>query len=42
MCGPFKVSIPRTGAKIDVRQRWKQTGSTVGFSGGAQSPWIIW
>ncbi|GAA3672938.1 serine/threonine-protein kinase [Nonomuraea antimicrobica] len=40
-CGPFKISIPRTGAKIDVRQRWRKAGTTA-FSGGAESPWVRW
>ncbi|QFY13164.1 protein kinase [Nonomuraea phyllanthi] len=40
-CGPFKVSAPRSGAKIDVRQRWRKTG-TASFGGGAESPWTLW
>ncbi|WP_327589916.1 protein kinase [Nonomuraea sp. NBC_00507] len=40
-CGPFKVTAPRTGAKIDVRQRWRRTG-TAAYGGGAESPWVLW
>ncbi|MGN9846171.1 protein kinase domain-containing protein [Nonomuraea sp. H19] len=41
MCGPFEVTAPRTGAKIDVRQRWRKTG-TATWGGGLESPWILW
>ncbi|MEV0974756.1 serine/threonine-protein kinase [Microtetraspora glauca] len=40
-CGPFTTRAPRTGAKHDVRQRWRKTG-TAAFGGGAESPWIAW
>ncbi|MFC5833168.1 serine/threonine-protein kinase [Nonomuraea insulae] len=40
-CGPFTVTVPRIGAKHDVRQRWRKTG-TASYSGGAESPWVLW
>ncbi|UBU09237.1 serine/threonine-protein kinase [Nonomuraea gerenzanensis] len=40
-CGPFEVTAPRTGAKTDVRQRWRATGGTT-WGGGAESPWVRW
>ncbi|NUT09532.1 MAG: hypothetical protein HOQ38_03570, partial [Nonomuraea sp.] len=40
-CGPFTVTAPRIGAKHDVRQRWKKAGAA-SFSGGAESPWVLW
>ncbi|WP_164903867.1 serine/threonine-protein kinase [Nonomuraea polychroma] len=40
-CGPFKATTPRVGAKIDVRQRWRKTG-TANFGGGVESPWVLW
>ncbi|MGV9598585.1 protein kinase domain-containing protein [Streptosporangium sandarakinum] len=40
-CGPFTVSVPRTGTKHDVRQRWRRTG-TASYSGGVESPWTLW
>jgi serine/threonine-protein kinase len=40
-CGPFTISVPRKGAKTDVRQRWRRTGS-VSWSGGAESPYVVW
>ncbi|QYC44135.1 Serine/threonine-protein kinase PrkC [Nonomuraea coxensis DSM 45129] len=40
-CGPFQVRIPQGGAKIDVRQRWRRTGTGT-FGGGLESPWVLW
>ncbi|MEV4799170.1 serine/threonine-protein kinase [Nonomuraea sp. NPDC049421] len=40
-CGPFTISVPRKGAKTDIRQRWRRTGS-VSWSGGAESPYVVW
>ncbi|GAA2773704.1 serine/threonine protein kinase [Nonomuraea dietziae] len=40
-CGPFTTTAARTGAKLDVRQRWKRTG-TATFGGGAESPYTVW
>ncbi|MFD0473600.1 hypothetical protein ACFQ0B_39065 [Nonomuraea thailandensis] len=41
VCGPFTMSAPRTGAKTDVRQRWKAAGGST-WGGGAESPWVRW
>ncbi|GLX00619.1 serine/threonine-protein kinase [Microtetraspora sp. NBRC 16547] len=40
-CGPFTTTAPHAGAKHDVRQRWRKTG-TANFGGGAESPWVLW
>ncbi|TYB55379.1 serine/threonine protein kinase [Nonomuraea sp. PA05] len=40
-CGPFTLRAPRTGAKVDVRQRWRAAGTTT-WGGGAESPWARW
>ncbi|MBX6381910.1 MAG: protein kinase [Microbispora sp.] len=40
-CGPFTATAPHTGHYHDVRQRWRKTG-TAAFSGGAESPGVIW
>ncbi|MGW0070642.1 protein kinase domain-containing protein [Streptosporangium sandarakinum] len=40
-CGPFTVTVPRIGTKHDVRQRWRRAG-TASYSGGVESPWILW
>ncbi|WP_344978355.1 serine/threonine-protein kinase [Streptosporangium fragile] len=40
-CGPFTTTAPRIGAKHDVRQRWRRTG-TAAYGGGAESPWVLW
>ncbi|WP_433367638.1 serine/threonine-protein kinase [Streptosporangium sp. CA-115845] len=40
-CGPFTVTAQRTGAKLDVRQRWRRSG-TAAFGGGSESPWTLW
>ncbi|MEU4572283.1 protein kinase [Nonomuraea sp. ATR24] len=40
-CGPFTATASRTGAKVDVRQRWRKSG-TGAFSGGVESPWVVW
>ncbi|MFB4262409.1 protein kinase [Nonomuraea sp. GTA35] len=41
VCGPFTMSPPRTGAKTDVRQRWRAAGGST-WGGGAESPWVRW
>ncbi|MFC7041147.1 hypothetical protein ACFQKO_59670, partial [Nonomuraea rubra] len=41
VCGPFTMTAPRTGAKTDVRQRWRVTGGST-WGGGAESPWVLW
>ncbi|MBN6057938.1 serine/threonine protein kinase, partial [Nonomuraea sp. RK-328] len=41
VCGPFKVTTPRTGQLHDVRQRWKLKGTTA-WSGGVESPAETW
>ncbi|WP_248960032.1 serine/threonine-protein kinase [Sphaerisporangium perillae] len=40
-CGPFTATAPHAGAKHDVRQRWRKTG-TATYGGGVESPWILW
>lgn len=40
-CGPFQVKAQPGGAKLDVRQRWRRTGTTA-FGGGLESPWVLW
>ncbi|GAA2389948.1 serine/threonine-protein kinase [Nonomuraea africana] len=40
-CGPFTATAPRTGAKLDVRQRWRRTGTSA-YGGGAESQFVIW
>ncbi|MER7618058.1 serine/threonine protein kinase [Nonomuraea wenchangensis] len=40
-CGPFQVRAAQGGAKLDVRQRWRRTGTGT-FGGGLESPWVLW
>ncbi|MEZ7125577.1 hypothetical protein ACBR40_09585 [Nonomuraea sp. AD125B] len=40
-CGPFQVKAQSGGAKLDVRQRWRRTGTST-FGGGLESPWVLW
>ncbi|MEU4511011.1 protein kinase [Nonomuraea wenchangensis] len=40
-CGPFQVKASPGGAKLDVRQRWRRTGTST-FGGGLESPWVLW
>jgi serine/threonine protein kinase, bacterial len=40
-CGPFTATAPRIGARYDVRERWKKSG-TATYSGGSESPSIVW
>lgn len=40
-CGPFTLTPPRTGAKTDVRQRWRLTGDP-SWGGGVESPYVVW
>ncbi|GAA0827978.1 serine/threonine-protein kinase [Streptosporangium amethystogenes subsp. fukuiense] len=40
-CGPFTVTAQRVGAKLNVRQRWRRSGTSA-FGGGSESPWVFW
>ncbi|WP_326645113.1 hypothetical protein OG884_12185 [Streptosporangium sp. NBC_01755] len=40
-CGPFTITAQRVGAKLDVRQRWRRSGTSA-FGGGSESPWVFW
>ncbi|WP_051753041.1 serine/threonine-protein kinase [Streptosporangium amethystogenes] len=40
-CGPFTITAQHVGAKLNVRQRWRRTGTSA-FGGGGESPWVFW
>ncbi|WP_431902917.1 protein kinase domain-containing protein [Nonomuraea sp. bgisy101] len=40
-CGPHAATVAQSGATLDVRQRWRRTG-TITWAGGRESPTIIW